>query len=137
MKLENVNNLVIVKECLIDYVGALFIIGNIDWLLDDENVVVISGNCFVIQCPEVRNVVLICNILAVSIDNFGDHNEVGRCVTLNSYRAGIGIGGENQGVAFGCEGSCEQKSHRQQRQKQGEDLTIECFHAYSSFLYFL
>ena len=39
---EEISRLII-KECLIDYVGPLFIFGNIDWLLKGDNITVISA----------------------------------------------------------------------------------------------
>lgn len=46
MELENkiafTDKLLVIKECLIDYVGPLFIFGDIDWLLDGENITTIS-----------------------------------------------------------------------------------------------
>ena len=42
-KAELTNNLLVIKECLIDYVGPLFVFGNIDWLLDGNDITIISA----------------------------------------------------------------------------------------------
>ena len=39
---EFADKLSVIKECLIDYVGPLFIFGNIDWLLDGNDITIIS-----------------------------------------------------------------------------------------------
>ena len=47
MSLENnakfTNKLLVIKESLIDYVGPLFIFGNIDWLLEGNDITIISA----------------------------------------------------------------------------------------------
>lgn len=40
---EFTDKLLVIKECLIDYVGPLFIFGDIDWLLEGNNITVISA----------------------------------------------------------------------------------------------
>lgn len=42
-KLEKTKNLLVIKECLIDYVGPLFIFGDIESLLGEENLTIISA----------------------------------------------------------------------------------------------
>lgn len=39
---EFADKLSVIKECLIDYVGPLFIFGDIDWLLDGNDITIIS-----------------------------------------------------------------------------------------------
>ena len=40
---EFADKLSVIKECLIDYVGPLFIFGDIDWLLDGNDITIISA----------------------------------------------------------------------------------------------
>lgn len=42
-ELERTKNLLVVKECLVDYVGPIFVFGNIESELDDYNPCVISA----------------------------------------------------------------------------------------------
>ena len=42
-KAEFTNKLLVIKESLIDYVGPLFIFGNIDWLLEGNDITIISA----------------------------------------------------------------------------------------------
>lgn len=42
-KKVDLSKLLIMKECLIDYVGPLFIFGDIDWLSEANNITIISA----------------------------------------------------------------------------------------------
>lgn len=40
---ENVKKLMVVQECLMDYAGSIFVFGNIDLLLNDKHLTIISA----------------------------------------------------------------------------------------------
>lgn len=42
-QLEYAKKLLVIKESLVDYVGPIFIFGNVDWLFDNQNATVISA----------------------------------------------------------------------------------------------